>query len=100
MGNKGLAFLQSITHSAVTVGNTTTVALAANTGREYALFVNDSDEAIYLMLGASAAMNQGIRINASGGSFEMSQGGGNVFTGAVNAICSSGSKTLLVTEGI
>ena len=86
-------------HSAVTVGTDSTAALAANVSREYALFVNDSDEAIYLKLGAAAVVNQGIRINATGGSYEMSGAYGNLYRGAINSICSSGSKTLLVTEG-
>lgn len=88
------------THTAPTIGNTTTAALAANASRVYAMFVNDSDEAIYLKLGASAAMNTGIRLNANGGSYEMSAALGNLYRGAVNAICSSGSKKLLVTEGV
>ena len=88
------------THTAVTVGNSTTVAKAANANRKYLLLVNDSDEVVYVKLGAAAVLNQGIRINASGGSYEMSGALGNLYTGAVNAICTSGSKTLLVTEGV
>ena len=84
------------TSGAVTVGSSTTVALAANAGRKTATFVNDSDEVIYLQLGADAALNEGIRLNASGGSYEINHT--NLYTGAVNAICSSGSKELLVTE--
>ena len=93
-------YVATPTHSAVTVGATTTVALAANTSRLWALFVNDSDETVYLKLGAAAALNQGIRLNANGGTFEMSVSLGNLYTGAVNAICTSGSKKLLVTEGV
>lgn len=88
------------THTAPTIGNTTTTALAANASRVYALLVNDSDEVIYIKLGAAAVLNQGIRLNASGGSYEMSRQVGNLYTGAINAICASGSKKLLVTEGV
>ena len=88
------------THTAVTVGAATTVAKAANANRKYLLLVNDSDEVVYVKLGAAAVLNQGIRLNASGGSYEMSGALGNLYTGAVNAICASGSKTLLVTEGV
>lgn len=88
------------THTAPTIGNTTTVALAANTTRRYLLLVNDSTEDIYIKLGAAAVMNQGIRINANGGSYEMSKKLGNLYTGAINGICTSGSKILLVTEGV
>lgn len=86
------------THSAVSVGNTTTAVLAANAYRTYVLLVNDSDEAIYIKMGAAAAMNTGIRINSGGGSLQIGAQFGNLYTGAINGICSSGSKTLLVTE--
>lgn len=88
------------THTKKTIAITTTEVLAANTNRKWALFVNDSDEVIYIKLGANAVLNEGIRINASGGSFEMSSNIGNLYTGAINGICTSGSKTLLVTEGV
>jgi len=89
------------THSAVTVTSTTTQALAANANRKYVLLVNDSDTAIYIKLGAAAVANEGIRLNANGGSYEMSNLGGNLYAGAINAIHGgSGNKTLLVTEGV
>lgn len=87
-------------HTAPTIGNTTTAALAANASRIYALLINDSDEAIYLKLGAAAVLNAGIRLNANGGSYEMSEKLGNLYVGAINGICTSGSKKLLVTEGV
>ena len=88
------------THTWPVIGAVTTVALAANANRLYALFVNDGTEAIYLYLGAAAVMNRGIRLNASGGSYEMSRELGNLYVGAVNAICASGGMTLLTTEGV
>ena len=88
------------THSEVAVGATTTAVIAANSARKYLLLVNDSDEAIYVKLGAAAVMNEGIRINASGGSLALSAQNGNLYAGAINGICSSGSKNLLVTEGV
>jgi len=88
------------TPTTVTVGATTTVALAANTNRIHALLINDSTETIYLKIGASAAMNQGIRLNAGGGNYSMSRREGNLNIGAINAICTSGSKILLVLEGV
>ena len=86
-------------HSAVSVGSSTTAIIAANSARRYLLLVNDSDEVIYVKLGAAAVANQGIRINASGGTLELSPLNGNLYRGAVNGICASGSKTMLVTEG-
>lgn len=82
--------------AAVTVGSSTTVALAAQAGRVTATFTNDSDEVIYLALGVSAVMNRGIRLNANGGSYEINLS--NPWAGAVNAICASGSKNLCVQQ--
>lgn len=84
------------TSGAVTVGNTTTVVLAANADRKSATMVNASDEVIYLQLGAAAVSGEGIYLSASGGSFNIDKN--NLFTGAINGICASGSKTLVVTE--
>jgi len=89
------------THTAVSVGVASGAALAANANRLYALLVNDSDTTIYIKLGATAVANEGIRLNANGGSYEMSRKSGSLYTGAINAIHGgSGSKVLLVTEGV
>ena len=88
------------THTVVTVGALSTTVLAASASRCYLLLVNDSDETVYVALGAAAALNSGIRLNAGGGSYEMSAMLGNLYAGAIKAICTSGSKKLLVTEGV
>lgn len=88
------------TATAVSVGVATGVALAANASRKYASFQNDSDTIIYLMISANAVLNQGIRLNANGGSYEMSPTTGNLDTRVVNAISSGASKNLLVLEGV
>lgn len=94
--------LQVVTpvHSVSTVGAVATVvpSVAANANRRYLLLINDSDETMYVAMGAQAALNTGIRLNAAGGSYEMAQGLGNLYAGAIYAICASGSKKLLVTE--
>lgn len=88
-------------HTAVlTTGGKSEVVLAARAGRQYALIVNDSDTTLYLALGAAAAANSGIRLNANGGSYEMSALTGNLYRGAVNVYCASAGKAVLVTEGI
>jgi hypothetical protein len=89
------------THTQPAITTATTVALAANANAKYRLFVNDSDTVIYLKIAVSAVLNQGIRLNAYGGSYEMSTMLGNLNTGVVNAIHGgSGNKALLVTEGV
>jgi len=80
-----------------TVGSSSTLVMAANRYRSYAVFVNDSNEVIYLAIGGRAAsMNSGIRLNASGGAYEINKH--NLRKGAVYAICSSGSKVLCAEE--
>jgi hypothetical protein len=93
-----IAAITSVTHTAVTVGAATTAVAAANADRKWLLIINNSDETIYLKLGAAAVLNQGIRINAAGGALELT--GGSIYVGAVNGICASGGKVALVTEGV
>ena len=90
-----LVRFETATNTKVSIANTTTVALAAGPGRQFARFTNDSDEVIYLGLGAAAVLNEGVRLTAAGGVFEIN--GTNIFTGAVNAISTSGSKNLCVS---
>lgn len=80
----------------VSVLNTSTLVLAANQTRTSAVFINDSDSVIYLALGTAAEANKGIRLNANGGSYEITAN--NHFPGTVFAICSSSGKNLCVTE--
>lgn len=88
-------------HTTLAVSTATQTALAANSSRKKALFVNDSDTTIYLRLGAAAVANQGIRLNANGGSYEILPTDGYVFQGAVNAIHGgSGTKTLTILEEV
>lgn len=89
--------VNTATTGKVAVGNVSTAVLAVNATRIFAQFVNDSDEEIYLDLSALAVMNEGIRLNANGGSFEINQT--NLYTGAITAICATGGKNLTVTEG-
>ena len=94
VGMEGVA--SSITGS-VSVGNTKTGVIASNTDRKFAVFTNDSNEVIYLSLGNDAVMNMGIRLNASGGAYEINQT--NLYTGSVTAICNTGTKNLTFSEG-
>lgn len=90
----------SATHTIGTVTTSSGTVLAANANRKYALLVNDSDANVYFALGGAAVANQGIRVNAGGGNYEMKSGEGEVYTGRIEAIHSStGNKLVLVTEG-
>jgi len=83
----------STTSSKIAVGATDTTILASNADRKKAIIVNDSDEVIYLNLSATAVMNEGIRLNANGGSYIE-----EMYTGEISGICASGSKNVTITE--
>ena len=87
-------------HTTAAMTTTTGAALAANAARRYALLVNDGAVDVYIKLGAAAVANQGIRINANGGSYEISPSTGNLYLGAINGITATGTATLLVLEGV
>jgi hypothetical protein len=95
---KYAGFYETAAHTAVTVTGTTQVALAANKDRLYVLFINDSDTICYLAFGQAAVSSEGIRLNANGGSFEMSTTEGNLFKGVINVIGGT-TKNLTVLEG-
>lgn len=78
------------------IGGTQEEVLAVNPYRKYAIFVNDSVNVIYITLGGEAVVNQGIRINGSGGSYEISAL--NLWLGRVNAIATGANSKLMVTE--
>ncbi len=88
-------------HTKVDVGTSSTSVLISNKERKYALFINNSDEDIYIKCdGNAAVVGRGIYLKAEGGSYEMSPRLGNLTTAAVRAIQGdAGTKGLLVTEG-
>lgn len=88
------------THTNPTVALTTTTVLASNANRKSALIQNISNEDVYINLGAPAVLSTGILLLANGGSYEMSYRYGNLTTVAINGICVSGGKTVLVTENV
>lgn len=90
----------SLVHTAPTIATaSTTLALAANPDRTYALFINDGiTNIVYLKVGAAAVLREGIRL-ALGESYEMSAAKGNLSTEAVNGIAAAADIELLVTEG-
>lgn len=89
------------THTTLGVTAASQTALAANANRKYALFINDSANNIWLKIGATAVANQGIRLNAVGGSYEMKSSDGSLNTGAVTAISDvAGPSVLTVLEGV
>ena len=88
-------------HTAVNVATDSTVVIAANPSRKWLLLVNDADTPIWVKLGAAAKVHEGIRINANGGSLELSSVHDCLYLGAVNGMhASANNKVMLVTEGV
>lgn len=87
-------------HAKITIatGNTSEAALASNGTRRCALLQNISDTAMYIKIGASAVDQEGIYLAPNGGGYEISAKYGNLSTDAINVICATSGKILLVTE--
>ena len=87
----------TITNTRPSVNNTSSIILAANSNRRFAMIVNQDSQTAYLKLGTTAVASQGIPI-PPGASYTIDAD--NLFTGAVHAIKSGGgSVTLEVMEG-
>lgn len=83
----------------VSVGSSTTEIAAANGDRKYLRIQNISDEAVYLGIGADAVSQKGVYLASGGaGVYEVSPANGNFTTEAINGICASGSKLVVVLE--
>lgn len=86
-------------HAAVSCTSSTGAALALNGGRVAALFINDGTSTIWLAINQAAVANEGIRLNANGGSYYIhDKTQGNLDREAVNCITASATVVLLVTE--
>lgn len=104
IGNRLINTTTTYTHpTPVSVTNASTQVVAANSSRKHLIIVNRSTTLCYLQFGATATTN-GIPLNPAtisgqgGGTYEMTYS--NLFTGAINAITSSGTATLSVMEGV
>lgn len=78
------------------VTNTSSIVLAANSSRKFAIISNNSGATIYLKQGATAVTNQGIAL-VSGAVYFINQNQ-NLWLGDVHAIKSGGSVNLDVFE--
>ncbi len=77
---------------------TTAAALAANQGRVSALVINDGTSVVWIKVGEVAVANEGIRLNANGGSYYITNANGNLDRAAINCITASATVVLLVVE--
>jgi len=81
----------------VSIDAATEVLTAADTDRRYWGVTNNGSNRVSLGFGAAAVLDSGITLQPNGGSFEMSEAQGNLFTGAINAIASA-AATLVGTQ--
>lgn len=80
--------------SKVAVGGSDVQLVAANGDRVEVTVVNDhATQIVYLKLGAAAVLNEGIRLNAAGGSYTTS-----AFTGEIRAIATGAGTNVTVAE--
>ncbi len=86
----------NVTHTTVSCTNTTGAALAAGEARQAVLFINNGAETIWLRIGEASVANEGIRLNALGGSYAIAEIHGNRDSEAINCITASGTAVLLV----
>lgn len=95
--NTGINTANSVLNSGVSVGNTSTLVLAANSSRRYLFLVNDSNESIYVSLGSAAVLNEGVLLTSGGGALTLDTT--SMYHGAIYAICASGGMNLTICEG-
>lgn len=84
----------SATNTKVSVLNSSTSVSTAK-ARKSIILSNDSDTVIYVAKGATAVVNEGIRVNASGGTIIIED-----WDGAISAISSVTGKNLCICEVI
>lgn len=68
--------------------------IATSTAFEYALVINDSDTIVYMDFKSDPQLNEGIRLNANGGSYEIKAE--NLFQSLLRATSSASGKNILV----
>ena len=83
----------------VVAGVASVTILAANENRIFATIVNDSANIVYLFFGTPAVVNQGIRLNAAGGSLVCGLGTDIPYTGIITGIATGAGSNVSVTEG-
>ena len=88
----------TVAHTEVSCTSSSGAALATNSARQSALFINDGTAVIWLRIGETAVANEGIRLNANGGSYTIADVYGNRDTEAINCITASATVVLLVVE--
>lgn len=91
----------SANSGSATIAATSTEVLKQEPRRRRVTFVNDSDSIIYLSKGGIAITNSGIRLNASGGSYEdVEDSKGYIYRGPYYAISDGAGHVLTYVEEV
>ena len=89
--------IRKIADAPISVAAASTLVLADNPHRKYALIINTSNTDVWLRLGSTAVVGQGIFVARGGFAYEIDIK--NLFTGVINAIHGgAGLKVLSVLE--
>lgn len=95
--DQDLDLMEKAADHSVDVTTSTAIVLPLNKMRTSATLTNDSDAVIYIRRGQDAALNTGIRLNPTGGAYEITLF--NMFKGAISAIHGgTGNKRLCIDE--
>lgn len=91
-----LDILEKAADHTTTLSTSSKEVIPPNKHRTGAWLVNDGTVAVYLALGRDAAVNSGIRLNPSGGSFELNKT--NLWKGSIRAVAVSGTPVITAFE--
>lgn len=81
-------------HGSVTIGTSSAQVVPANSARVGVYICNDhATNTLYLSLGGTAVANQGIRLNAAGGTAFIQE-----YSGVINGIASGASTVVCFSE--
>lgn len=81
----------------VTITNSSTQILAANTSRKWCIMTNTGNRDIFVAMGQTALVNKGILIGRNGGSLTLTASA--LSTEAINGITTGGSSSMTYQEG-
>lgn len=86
-------------HGGITVGVTSTPIIQGYNYRRKLTLINDGANVIYIAKGAPAVLNEGIRLNANGGSYEETPDNlGYIYRGPINGIAAANTNICFCEE--
>lgn len=96
LGSPTSLITSAATIAGTNVATSTTEVIAANVGRQSLIITNDSDTNVYCAVGIDAVLNQGTRLNANGGVWEIVPP--IVYTKEIDCIHGGAGNKVVVTQ--